>query len=455
MRTEAGGIVVEELAVGATGGAERPSGAEQGSSVLAGESACCCHTLDPRAPKVIQGGAGTVGGPDGRISVDGRPRVDVVAKGKRCRARMCPRCGPVLGRRVRARLLERAAALGMERPIMLTLTVDMDGTVTHRGFKDPATAHRYVAGNKFIARLMRALGCDTWAWVLEFQMRDRCGLWHGRGTPHWHVLMDAGRCPGGRVDYQRAWDLWRKEWRVGGLKFPEKGTESFRDSAHAVRYITKYLVKFPMLDGFPTWAIDAHSVRFVGSSKRVGALVSPAAEPWEDPQVGDDPLQEEDQEEEEVDSREGHRRPYRERLVSCSSACELWRRVVMPDGTVTYKWIGQVEASPAELGQMLDQGLLAGGSCEERMGGPPEMVFAASMRVDDLNTSVKRLRAAGWVYVPRDALPAAREDALREYRGSLERVHREMISPGRTRRADPDRSSGEGNEASRGSRERQ
>lgn len=327
-----------------------------------------------------------VGGVAGRVE----RRVDVIARGKRCRARMCPKCGPVIGRRVRERLLERAAVLGMARPVMLTLTVDRDGSVTHRGFGSPAAAHAEVALHRRIPELMRRLECDTWAWVLEFTKS---------GWPHWHVLMDAGRCPEGRVDYNLAWHLWRKLWRIGGLKFPEK-SRGFRDAGHAVRYITKYLIKYPT-EGFPSWVLDLHRIRFVGSSARIGALVAGFVDPSEDPHQGDDPIQEEETEGGE-DQREGKPVPYRTRVKQCSERCELWRRETSETGT-SFRWIGEVDASPAELGQMLDEGLLGMGHCEPQVGRGPEMVFAATARAEDIATCVRRLRASGWCYVSRYA----------------------------------------------------
>jgi hypothetical protein len=123
---------------------------------------------------------------------------------------------------------------------------------------------------------MAILGVSRWFWVLEFQEKT------GEGWPHWHVLADLSHYPGGRLPrnlLKRAWHLWRDVWGVGGLDLRKEG--KFRNSLHAVLYVTKYLVKWPKR-GHPTWvykqggtsADENKSIgirRFQGS-RAVGAL---------------------------------------------------------------------------------------------------------------------------------------------------------------------------------------
>jgi hypothetical protein len=110
---------------------------------------------------------------------------------------------------------------------------------------------------------MRLLGVKRWVWVLEFQTKT------GDGWPHWHLLVDLFDAPGGRIDLNRAWHLWRDKWHLGGLDLQVK--RFFDDPRHAVMYISKYLTKMP--EAFPLWVIDGgRAIRFIGGAKRMGSL---------------------------------------------------------------------------------------------------------------------------------------------------------------------------------------
>ena len=228
-------------------------------------------------------------------------RVGVVPK--RCRCRVCPACGKRRGWLVRQKLQSK---LGIWRvPRLLTLTVD------RKRFNSPVDAHREITGGKYVARLMRRLGIKRWVWVLEFQSAS------GAGWPHWHLLIDmadlparsaftadrktvygrAGCCDAhlrskwvvlhgpvpkgkGRVwtiphylDLAKAWRLWRDEWGCGGLDLGKDRHKSM-SAAHAVNYLTKYLLKQPP-GGYPVWVLKSRRrLRFVAGSAAVGALVS-------------------------------------------------------------------------------------------------------------------------------------------------------------------------------------
>ncbi|MDD4357904.1 MAG: hypothetical protein PHN98_11720 [Smithellaceae bacterium] len=182
-----------------------------------------------------------------------------------CKCRFCPECAKSLGYDLRERLLNVSHALN--GIVLLTLTVDRNGTTTGKGFSSPAEAHDYVSGdNKFIARLMRYLSIDKWLWVLEFQADN------GDGWPHWHLLVDVSE-HGGRLPknlLQRTWYLWRDKWKIGGLDVEQV---SMKDSRHRINFLTKYLVKQPER-GWPVWVLERERIRLTGGSRAIGRLVA-------------------------------------------------------------------------------------------------------------------------------------------------------------------------------------
>lgn len=50
-----------------------------------------------------------------------------------------------------------------------------------------------------------------------------------------------------------------------------------RDSAHAIKYVTKYLTKMP--DAFPLWVLERKEkgIRFIGGCKALGSLTGAAS----------------------------------------------------------------------------------------------------------------------------------------------------------------------------------
>lgn len=248
---------------------------------------------------------------------------EVLLIGCRCRSRFCPHCGPVLGHRLRDSL--SVAASAFSEPQLLTLTVDIAGTITGKGFSGPEAAWDAVRFHRYVARLMGELQVERWFWVLEFQQN---------GSPHWHVLVD------GHVDLHRAWHLWRDVWGVGGLKLSKRGL--FSNSLHAVRYLTKYLTKFPE-HGFPSWVMSrvGGQVRIVSCSRELGALVRGAGGGDLDADdVGDD------DDGDEVPWDDEPARPPRtvsDQVAHCRKACVAVRRsLVAATGEERTTWVGDV-----------------------------------------------------------------------------------------------------------------
>ena len=264
-------------------------------------------------------------------------------KRHRCNSRFCPTCGREYGFKVRAALLARVSTGLFERPQLLTLTIDRSGTTTGKGFGSPAEAHDYVTAMGYVRSLMRQLGVGVWAWVLEFQQGS------GEGWPHWHVLIDLATCPGGRVDYGRAWHLWRDKWRMGGLDF-SRAQRNWKSSAAAINYVTKYLTKLPER-GYPRWVLDkaraGEAVRFCGGCKAVTPLVSPprGSKPSTDPGDGETPAR--------------VKRDLPERLAACSMKSEVVRVTRTKLGRVVKRErLGTLPATPREVAELIEAGEL-------------------------------------------------------------------------------------------------
>jgi len=136
-----------------------------------------------------------------------------------CGRRVCPDCGVVLGIKTRERLL-RVAGMFV-KPALLTLTVD------RKGFAGPEEAYECVSEDNYLSRLLRAMKVTRYFWILEIQQKT------GDGWPHWHVLIDLSKYPGGRLPkalLRKIWWLWRDKWGIGGLDLERV---RFEDSRHA------------------------------------------------------------------------------------------------------------------------------------------------------------------------------------------------------------------------------
>ncbi len=246
-----------------------------------------------------------------------------------------------MGRSVRARLLDKAREV--VTPRLLTLTVD------RKRFQGPEEAWRYVTEHRLVPRLMDDLGVRWWYAGLEFQMQT------GDGWPHWHVMIDL-EGPKGRIDLKRAWYLWRDKWGVGGLDLGKQ--RDSQDAVTAVRYVTKYVVKYPKA-GFPKWVMQKHRIRFVMASKAVGALVTQGEKVAR--ADGTDLLPDKEK-------RECNRHTLEERGVRCG---QFSRVVVHSEGKTT--WGGEVPFLPGSLAFASKLGLITRpirtATVEDRYGG--------------------------------------------------------------------------------------
>ncbi len=242
----------------------------------------------------------------------------------RCRSRVCAVCGPELGYRVRSRLLETVSE--WKKPYMLTLTVD------RRNFEGPEEALLYVNGNRYLARLMSALGVERWLWVLEFQMRS----WdeRGRGWPHWHLVIDLEKVKG-FVNLRKAWKLWRDKWRIGGLDLGLQKRARGKSVGYILRYITKYLVKMPT-EGFPAWVMRMARIKFYQPSRTLGSITKRT-------ERGE--VKEVEVEEEEDDKPARQMRTLGERVELCGRSSSL----VLYYRDSPSRYLGTIQLRPAAL----------------------------------------------------------------------------------------------------------
>jgi len=164
-------------------------------------------------------------------------------------------------------------------------------TVNREWHDSPESAHDHVMKGGFLRRLFRLMEVERWVWVMEAQEES------GDGWPHWHVLIDVADLPGqwynrglqvataqqpaGKagwvfiphfVDLNRVHALLAR-WEVGRQCKLTVRREGFESSAHAVNYITKYMIKMPRR-GYPSWMLLRPRIRFAAASKEVGAVVA-------------------------------------------------------------------------------------------------------------------------------------------------------------------------------------
>jgi len=186
-----------------------------------------------------------------------------------------------------------------------------------------------------VPRLMGALGVRWWYAGLEFQMQS------GDGWPHWHVMIDMDG-PKGRIDLKRAWYLWRDKWGVGGLDLGKQ--RDAQDALTAVRYVTKYVVKYPKA-GFPKWVMQKERIRFVMASKAAGALVTQGEKPVR--VQASDILSNDDE------KLEGNRYTLEERGARCGRYSH-----VIVHSAVKVTWGGKVPFLPGALAYASRWGLI-------------------------------------------------------------------------------------------------
>ncbi len=199
-----------------------------------------------------------------------------------CKSWLCDNCRRVKGFELRKRFINKAEKF--KAPRLYTITVNRDW------FSSPEEAYHYVMDNKFISRLLtKELGITRWVWVLEVQEAN------GDGWPHWHILIDVGDLPGmwyqrqtgtfsaSRPDNINGWshiphffDLDKvhrllRKWKIGEQCYLSIKKDTFDNGIHAIRYITKYLIKTPA-KGFPRWMYYCPGIRFYQPSRSIGSL---------------------------------------------------------------------------------------------------------------------------------------------------------------------------------------
>lgn len=263
------------------------------------------------------------------------PTRRVVLRTHRCKVRTCRTCGPRHGYRVRGGLLAKADQF--RKPGLLTLTCK------RANFESPEDAHSFITDGGLIRRLMRFLGVKRYVWVLEFQQKT------GMGWPHWHILIDLADLPGQRVDLTHAWRLWRDKWQCGGVDLQLR--KHFTTSTHAIRYVTKYLTKYPQ-KGYPAWVLQStRRIRFFQACRKLGPILSdPTPAPSEadppnaDTAPADDapaPGEPVADDEPATPKRRAAMRPLAERMAECDRYCTaVLERRHGDDGPAEMQYLG-------------------------------------------------------------------------------------------------------------------
>lgn len=264
-----------------------------------------------------------------------------------CKCGMCTKCGPQIGGEIREKMQENGHLF--PRPSLLTLTVDLLGTKTGKGFQDAKTAFLAVNKGQYISKLLKLMRIDTWVRVLEFQEN---------GSPHWHILVDLP--PGFNMQKARKllYKKWRDDWGVGGiLDFggEQKNRDRFNDAEHAINYITKYLTKPE--DSTPEWALEMRSIRRIQASHKVPPLRR--KEPKKKPM----PVGEDAEETEEKNEKREKRiaRKIIERISSCGNMSLIMD--FEPETTITAKpgkWFSTIVGSRRDIFEAVEKGEIPG-----------------------------------------------------------------------------------------------
>lgn len=225
-----------------------------------------------------------------------------------CRCVACSRCNERV-RSERGRWLTEAS--GSWDRHLLTLTVDMAGTKTGRGFESSEAAYREVHGKRYVSRLMKAAGVERWACVLEF---------HKSEVPHWHVMFD------GYAKISTLRRMWCDKWAVGH----RINVERERRPGRLARYLTSYLGK---ANQPPAWVLNKREhVRFISAARCVLGF-----EEWRGRVRSET-------EAEDV----GIGKPWRtmaERLASCGQACISFVSTMEKDGSIGKRFSGDASVT--------------------------------------------------------------------------------------------------------------
>jgi len=178
----------------------------------------------------------------------------------KCRNWLCKKCKVSRGKLVRKVLHQKTNFNDL--CIMLTITINP------KLIKNPEKAYEYVTKNKFISRLMGLLGVTAYFSVLEFQKN---------GFPHWHIVCNA------YLDNKKV-KKFLKKWGLGKIYKITKTKTS--NKAHAINYVTKYLIKYPD-SGFPEWVMNRRKkIRFINTSRSIGSIYALVTEKKEYQKTG-------------------------------------------------------------------------------------------------------------------------------------------------------------------------
>lgn len=291
----------------------------------------------------------------------------------KCGVRTCGKgCGVRLGWIARQRLLKTADL--WRSPCLCTLTGD-----PKRFDNDPRKMFETITAGGFIPELFKRLGVRRWVRVLEF---------HKSGFPHFHVMIDRGDLPGGKINYKLAWHLWRDLWGLGGLDFTRKKVNAsgtpIAGTVNQIFYITKYLTKFPE-QGFPSWVLGMHGLRFVQGSRDLGPLVSAPGKK----QVSRDT----------EPTTYRARRSLGERMIDCGKGSRIFT-VTEVLGAVKFSFEGVLPVSPARLRELADESDLGCVLLDEVVAGRPSVVLVG----ESVDTIRSRL---GFPSAPRSPSPAS------------------------------------------------
>jgi hypothetical protein len=225
------------------------------------------------------------------------------------------------------------------KPALLTLTVARDQ------FDTPEQAFGTITDTKrgLLRRLMRSLDVRLWVWVLEFQQMT-CTGW-----PHWHFLIDLDDLPNRRLDLGKAWHLWRDKWALGGIDLQAR-PNGFKNAAHAINYITKYLIKQPKM-GYPLWVLEWEApIRFFQASGMVGGVLA-AAKAKPKPLASD--------EEDPKPRQRGNRRTFVDRMSACKQYGVAFYEEINPDtGESLRRYLGPLSIRPDRLAYLATLGKL-------------------------------------------------------------------------------------------------
>jgi len=201
-----------------------------------------------------------------------------------CKSMLCIDCRLQRGIKIREALLARASIF--KEPRLFTITVNREW------FERPLAAYEWVMEEKFISRLLTTkLGVRRWVWVLEAQEES------GDGWPHWHILIDVSDLPGRWFNLEskevqaaepqdkQGWHFIKhyfdlnlahhflRRWKIGEQCKLSSKKQDFASAEHAIKYITKYLIKAPRR-GYPPWMLNRPRLRFYQPSYDVGSILS-------------------------------------------------------------------------------------------------------------------------------------------------------------------------------------